>query len=78
LSKDGEAPILFWRIECRNADKQELLVFFTNVLHLATSTVAAIYKQDRRQMELFFKVLKQTAKMKSYTFRIGIDPPAAS
>ena len=45
LDKDGEAPVLFRRIEYWNADKQEILVFFTNLLHLAASTVAAIYKE---------------------------------
>lgn len=65
LSKKGEAPVLFRRIEYWNADKQEVLVFFTNLLHLAASTVAAIYK-DRWQIELFFKALKQTAKVKSF------------
>jgi hypothetical protein len=45
LDKDGEAPVLFRRIEYWNADKQEVLVFFTNLLHLAASTVAAIYKE---------------------------------
>jgi IS4 transposase len=65
LRKDGEDPVLFRRIEYWNADKQEILVFFTNLLHLAASTVAAIYK-DRWQIELFFKALKQTAKVKSF------------
>jgi hypothetical protein len=65
LDKDGEAPVLFRRIEYWNADKQEILVFFTNLLHLAASTVAAIYK-ERWQIELFFKALKQTAKVKSF------------
>ena len=65
LDKDGEEPILFRRIEYWNADQQEVLVFFTNLLHLAASTVAAIYK-ERWQIELFFKALKQTAKLKSF------------
>jgi hypothetical protein len=65
LGKHDEAPVLFRRIEYWNADKQEILVFFTNLLHLAASTVAAIYK-DRWQIELFFKALKQTAKVKSF------------
>ena len=64
LDKDGEEPVLFRRIEYWNADKQEILVFFTN-LYLAASTVAAIYK-ERWQIELFFKALKQTAKVKSF------------
>src|SRR6202034_874578 len=54
LDKDGEAPVLFRRIEYWNADKQEVLVFFTNLLHLAASTVAAIYK-ERWQIELFLR-----------------------
>jgi hypothetical protein len=61
----GEEPVLFRRIEYWNADKQEILVFFTNLLHLAASTVAAIYK-ERWQIELFFKALKKTAKVKSF------------
>jgi hypothetical protein len=65
LDKDGEAPVLFRRIEYWNPDKQEILVFFTNLLHLAASTVAAIYK-DRWAVELFFKALKGTARVKSF------------
>jgi hypothetical protein len=65
LNKDGEEPILFRRIEYWSADKQEILVFFTNLLHLAASIVAAIYK-DRWQIELFFEALKQAAKVKSF------------
>jgi hypothetical protein len=44
LRKHSEAPVLFRRIEYWNADKEEILVFFTNLLHLAASTVAAICK----------------------------------
>jgi hypothetical protein len=65
LDKEGEEPILFRRIEYWNPDKQELLVFLTNLLHLAASTVAAIYK-DRWKVELFFKALKQTLKVKTF------------
>ena len=54
LDKEGEEPILFRRIEYWNADKQEILVFFCNLIHLAASTVAAIYK-DRWRVELFFE-----------------------
>jgi hypothetical protein len=65
LDKNGEEPILFRRIEYWNADKKEILVFFTNLLHLAASTVTAIYK-ELWAMELFFKALKQTEKVKSF------------
>jgi hypothetical protein len=65
LRKAGEEPVLFRRIEYWNEDKHEVLVFFTNLLHLAASTIAAIYK-DRWQVELFFKALKQTLKVKTF------------
>jgi integrase len=45
--------------------EQEIMVFFTNLLHLAASTVVAIYN-DRWQIELLIKALKQTAKVKSF------------
>jgi len=40
-------------------------VLLTNILHLAASTVAAIYK-ERWQIELFFKALKQRLKVKTF------------
>ena len=54
LRKAGEEPVLFRRIEYGNEEQREILVFFTNLLHLAASTIAAIYK-DRWQVELFFE-----------------------
>jgi len=65
LAKAGEESVLFRRIEYWNEEKSEVLVFFSNLLHLAASTIAAIYK-DRWQVELFFKALKQTAKIKTF------------
>jgi len=65
LEKPDEEPMLFRRVEYWNKDKQEILVFFTNLLHLAASTIAAIYK-DRWKVELFFKALKQTLKVKTF------------
>lgn len=65
LTRPGQQPALFRRIEYWNEDKREVLVFFTNLLHLAASTIAAIYK-DRWQVELFFKALKQTLKVKTF------------
>ena len=53
------------RIEVWLEDKQESIVFLTNNLKLAASTIAAIYK-DRWQIELFFKALKQTLKIKTF------------
>ncbi len=46
-------------------DKQEPLVLLTNNFELAASTIAAIYK-ERWQIELFFKLLKQQLKIKTF------------
>jgi len=53
-------------------DKQENLVLLTNHFELAASTIAAIYKQ-RWQIELFFKLLKQQLKIKTF---VGTSPNA--
>jgi len=53
------------RIEVWIEEKQESMVFFTNHLTLAASTIAAIYK-DRWQVELFFKALKQSLRIKTF------------
>jgi hypothetical protein len=53
------------RIEVWVEDKQETMVFVTNNLKLAASTIAAIYK-ERWQIELFFKALKQSLKVKTF------------
>jgi hypothetical protein len=52
--------VVIWR-----EDKQEEMEFLTNNLTLAASTIAAIYKQ-RWQIELFFKLLKQQLKIKTF------------
>lgn len=46
-------------------DKQEELVLLTNNFELAAATIAAIYK-ERWQIELFFKLLKQQLKIKTF------------
>jgi hypothetical protein len=46
-------------------DKQEELELLTNNFKLAASTIAAIYK-ERWQIELFFKLLKQQLKIKTF------------
>jgi hypothetical protein len=53
------------RIEVWVEEKQETMVFVTNNLKLAASTIAAIYK-DRWAIELFFKALKQSLKLKTF------------
>jgi hypothetical protein len=53
------------RIEVWVEERQESMVFVTNNLKLAASTIAAIYK-ERWQIELFFKALKQSLKIKTF------------
>jgi hypothetical protein len=53
------------RIEVWVEDKQEAMVFVTNNMRLAASTIAAIYK-ERWQIELFFKALKQSLKIRTF------------
>ncbi len=53
------------RIEVWLEDKQETIAFVTNNLKLAASTIAAIYR-DRWQIELFFKAIKQSLRIKTF------------
>jgi hypothetical protein len=53
------------RIEVWVEERKETMVFVTNNLKLAASTIAAIYK-ERWQIELFFKALKQSLKIKTF------------
>ena len=53
------------RIEVFDPIGNCILVFVTNHLGFAASTIAAIYK-DRWQVELFFKALKQNLRVKTF------------
>jgi hypothetical protein len=64
LQAAGPAALMR-RIEVWIEAKQESMVFFTNHLKLAASTIAAIYK-ERWQVELFFKALKQSLRIKTF------------
>jgi hypothetical protein len=64
LAADGQECFLR-RIEVWVEEQQESMVFVTNHLTLAASTIAAIYK-ERWQIELFFKALKQSLKVKTF------------
>jgi putative transposase len=61
LAKEADAPdaMRLRRIEVTSDDGESTLVFITNNLKLAASTIAAIYR-DRWKIELFFKALKQS------------------
>jgi len=65
LARGGEEPVLFRRVEIWDAEKQESIVFPSNLLAVGATTMAAIYK-DRWQVELFFEALKQTLKIKTF------------
>lgn len=58
-------PMRLRRIEVWLEDKQQTMVFITNHLRLAASTIAAIYR-DRWQIELFFKAIKQSLRIKTF------------
>jgi IS4 transposase len=64
IQEAGPAALMR-RIEVWIEEKQASMVFFTNHLHLAASTIAAIYK-DRWKVELFFKALKQSLRIKTF------------
>jgi hypothetical protein len=62
---EGDNPPMMRRVEFFDEKEQRTLVFLTNHLKLAAATVAEIYK-NRWQIELFFKALKQSCKVKTF------------
>ena len=62
----------FRRIEFYDEEQDRVLVFVTNHLTLAAATVAEVYKQ-RWAIELFFKALKQSLRIKTF---VGTSPNA--
>lgn len=56
---------LMRRIEVWVEEKQKTMVFVTNNMKLAASTIAEIYK-DRWGIEAFFKTLKQSLRIKTF------------
>lgn len=63
--RGAACPHRLRRVVVWDAEQERELVFLTNLMHLAASTVGAIYK-DRWQIELFFKALKQNLKLKTF------------
>jgi hypothetical protein len=61
----NDQPPFLRRVEFYDEQQQRTLVFLTNHMKLAAATVAEIYKQ-RWQIELFFKALKQSCKIKTF------------
>ena len=60
-----EQECYFRRVEFYDEEQDRVLVFVTNHLTLAAATVAGVYKQ-RWQIELFFKALKQSFRVKTF------------
>lgn len=67
LAKEADSPaaMRLRRIEVLSDDGESTIVFVTNHLKLAASTIAAIYR-DRWKIELFFKALKQSIRIKTF------------
>lgn len=65
-------PLFFRRIVVWDKAGQREILLLTNHLHLAASTLAAVYR-ERWQIELFFKSLKQLCKIKTF---VGTSPNA--
>lgn len=53
------------RIVVWDEEHEREIVLLTCIMHLAASTIAAVYK-ERWQIELFFKALKQNLKVKTF------------
>lgn len=60
-----DCPCLLRRIVVWDAENARSIELLTNHLDFAASTLAAVYK-DRWQIELFFKALKQTLRIKTF------------
>src|SRR6266566_1313062 len=64
LARQGK-QCFFRRVEFWDEVQNRLLVFLTNQLTLSAATIAAIYK-ERWAIELFFKALKQSLRVKTF------------
>jgi hypothetical protein len=65
LKSHAQCPHPLRRVVMIDPDSGGRLVFLTNHLRLAASSICAIYK-DRWQIETFFKALKQNLKIKTF------------
>lgn len=62
---NAKCPHPLRRVEVWIAEKNESIVLLTNHMDFGATTIAAIYK-DRWKIELFFKTIKQTLKVKTF------------
>jgi IS4 transposase len=63
--EQASKEVFYRRIEFYDEEHDRVLVFGTNHLELAAATIAAIYK-ERWQVELFFRALKQSLRVKTF------------
>src|ERR1700739_2706375 len=61
----GNQEVFFRRIQFYDQEHDRVLVFLTNHMELAAATIAAIYR-ERWQIELFFRALKQSLRVKTF------------
>jgi hypothetical protein len=64
LAKAG-IDAYFRRIEFYDEENDRVLVFLASHMELAAATIAAVYK-ERWQIELFFRALKQSLRVKTF------------
>jgi len=60
-----DCPYFLRRIEVLDTERGEKIVLLTNHLEFGTTTISAIYK-DRWQIGIFFKILKQNLRVKTF------------
>jgi len=60
-----DCPYHLRRIEVLDKEKGETIVILTNHLGFGATTLSAIYR-DRRQIEIFFKMLKRNLRIKTF------------
>lgn len=65
VNAQKKCPYPLRRIVVWDEENERELVFLTNHLEFGATTIASIYK-ERWQIEVFFKTLKQTLKIKSF------------
>jgi hypothetical protein len=65
LHAADRCPVPLRQVTIWDQTQQRAFTFLTNLMHLAASTIAAIYK-ERWQIELLFKALKQRLRIKTF------------
>jgi hypothetical protein len=65
LHAADRCPVPLRQVLIWDEKQQRRLTFLTNLMHLAASTIAAIYK-ERWQIEILFKALKHHLKIKTF------------